>query len=589
MMTKPMNPTELARETLKQLAVRRMLPTPDHYEEIYNELAGTVRQPKQDSAAIFKPMLDALGHLPQVTPESRRLLKQAEKLSSDGSWSELPAIIIKCVEIQNGQGELGRTWAELIRDLIKQWDIRSSAFPTPRKRESLERVLINFGKEPKVLNEKLDSLVQSWRVGASDGDSLNSEEVNVGSKTIELSSSTASGEWLGLLISTLELGVVARLTQVPSLQEEARSIIVMAKEIRDDQGVEPLATRLRKFWLKLELQNETEQRLVDGLMGLLQTMTDNVAALAMDDQWVGGQIQVVKSILQRPLDMRVIYEAENSFREVMYKQGVLKQSLNEARDSLKSLITSFIDRLGKISDSTQAYHGKITHYASEIEKTDDILRLKQLVENLMTDTRGIQMDVIRSRDELEEARQQAINAEKRVHELENELTEISNRVREDHLTGALNRRGFDETVEAEMSRAERSGKVLSVAMLDLDNFKKLNDRLGHQAGDEALIHLVRVVREALRPTDSIARFGGEEFVILLPETEVEEAAEVLRRLQRELTKRFFLHNNEKVLITFSCGVTSFRPGESEDSVVSRADEAMYEAKKSGKNRVVVSS
>ena len=124
-------------------------------------------------------------------------------------------------------------------------------------------------------------------------------------------------------------------------------------------------------------------------------------------------------------------------------------------------------------------------------------------------------------------------------------------------------------------------------MLDIDNFKKLNDSLGHDAGDAALIHLVTVIREALRPQDTLARFGGEEFIIILPETPLEDAQKTIIRLQRELTKRFFLHENEKVLITFSAGVTDFRSGDTQVTVTKRADEAMYTAKKTGKNRVVV--
>lgn len=125
-----------------------------------------------------------------------------------------------------------------------------------------------------------------------------------------------------------------------------------------------------------------------------------------------------------------------------------------------------------------------------------------------------------------------------------------------------------------------------MSVIDIDNFKQLNDRLGHQAGDGALVHLVQVVKDTLRPTDVVARYGGEEFVVLLINTPLDEAQAVMTRLQRELTKRFFLHDNQKILITFSAGVTQFQPGDNQDSVIARADDAMYQAKKTGKNKVV---
>ena len=110
--------------------------------------------------------------------------------------------------------------------------------------------------------------------------------------------------------------------------------------------------------------------------------------------------------------------------------------------------------------------------------------------------------------------------------------------------------------------------------------------MGHDAGDEALIHLASICRQTLRPQDTVARYGGEEFIILLPDTSLDDAVVALTRLQRELTKKFFLHANEKVLITFSAGVTQMLATDNQTSVIKRADGAMYQAKQTGKNRVV---
>ena len=102
------------------------------------------------------------------------------------------------------------------------------------------------------------------------------------------------------------------------------------------------------------------------------------------------------------------------------------------------------------------------------------------------------------------------------------------------------------------------------------------------------MHLTKVMRLGLRPSDVVARYGGEEFVLVLPHTPVDEAVAVVTRLQRELTRRFFLHNNERVLVTFSGGVTQWRPGEPREHAMERADRALYDAKRTGKNRVIAS-
>lgn len=179
-----------------------------------------------------------------------------------------------------------------------------------------------------------------------------------------------------------------------------------------------------------------------------------------------------------------------------------------------------------------------------------------------------------------------MEAEKRIQELTAELDYIGEVAHQDYLTGALNRRGMDEAIEREFSRADRHNTTLCIAMLDIDHFKKLNDSLGHATGDQALTHLVRVLKDVLRPTDVLARYGGEEFIIILPATPQDEAIKAVTRVQRELTKNFFMHKNERVLITFSAGVAERSPGETAASLIPRADAALYEAKHSGRNRVI---
>jgi diguanylate cyclase len=125
-----------------------------------------------------------------------------------------------------------------------------------------------------------------------------------------------------------------------------------------------------------------------------------------------------------------------------------------------------------------------------------------------------------------------------------------------------------------------------LALLDIDDFKKLNDTFGHARGDEALNHLASVARECMRPQDTLARFGGEEFVILLPDTPLDRGIDALTRLQRELTKHIFMVGTEKVLITFSAGVAQLVHGEMGQEAILRADQAMYLAKRAGKNCVL---
>ncbi|MCB5195024.1 GGDEF domain-containing protein [Deefgea salmonis] len=584
-MTKLTNPTEIARETLKQLAIRRILPSPDHYEAIYHEIAQTPDDTRLHPG--FKELVTAFEALPMQSPTLSRQISQIRTSISAEKWGELPEQIFRVIHSQNGQTELTKTWSDLIRELILQWDLRNPTYPPSRKKDALEKVLLNFKHDSSVLNEKLSGLINSWaETGVAGLGSMIEPATNVENTASSVDNTDIRWqEWRDALAQALEFGLSARLLHNPELQSETSAIAQEAKAVDNPASMEKWLPRLRKFWLKLELENDNEQRLCDGLMGLLRLLTDNIASIVVDDDWVRGQIAVVQHIMAQPLDMRVIYEAEMGLKEVLFKQSQVKHSLVEAQTVLKTMLTSFIDRLGVMSESTDKYHDKINQYAEKIDSANDLTSIRHVMEDLLLDTRSMQLDVQRSRDDLFNARKQADEAHSRVVELEQELSSLSDKVRSDQLTGALNRRGLEEAYEVEAARAVRNASPLTIALLDIDNFKKLNDTQGHAVGDRALVHLVQVVKDLVRPTDSVARYGGEEFIVLMPDTDLEAGVQVMQRVQRELTRRFFTHNNEKVLITFSAGVALFHAEDTRDAVIERADQAMYIAKKSGKNRV----
>jgi diguanylate cyclase len=347
-----------------------------------------------------------------------------------------------------------------------------------------------------------------------------------------------------------------------------------------------IAKQFRTFLVRVELIGANENGIKQDLLHLLKLLVDNISELVADDQWVRGQIAVVQTIITSPLERAMIQDAEKSLKEVIFKQGTLKHSLTEAKNSFKHMIATFVDRLGHMSTSSATYQEKIEIFSGKLAETDDIAQINALLENLMKDTQTMQTDIVRSREDLLQQRDQVDAAQEKILKLQEELSQLSEKVSIDQLTGVLNRRGLDEAMVREISRAQRGGSQLCIALLDIDNFKNFNDTYGHHVGDTALQHLAKVIQDTMRPTDIAARFGGEEFVILLPDTAIEQAVETISRLQRALTKQFFLGNNERLLITFSAGVSLFNKDEEPVTVLNRADQAMYLAKKTGKNRVM---
>jgi diguanylate cyclase (GGDEF)-like protein/PAS domain S-box-containing protein len=158
----------------------------------------------------------------------------------------------------------------------------------------------------------------------------------------------------------------------------------------------------------------------------------------------------------------------------------------------------------------------------------------------------------------------------------------------DPLTGAFNRREFTSLADQESQRANRYNRPLAIMMLDLDHFKKLNDTYGHAAGDKALQRFTTLCCNALRTVDVFGRWGGEEFVTLLPETDAEGAVIIAERLRKIVSQNMLVYNNQKISFTTSIGIAQYRSGElTVEGPLSRADSAVYDAKKAGRNRISV--
>lgn len=166
------------------------------------------------------------------------------------------------------------------------------------------------------------------------------------------------------------------------------------------------------------------------------------------------------------------------------------------------------------------------------------------------------------------------------------LEKIQQTANYDELTGAANRRHMLQLIQYESQRSDRSANPLLVAMLDIDYFKRINDTYGHQAGDVALQKFTKTVQEKIRVTDTLARWGGEEYLILLTETELDVGLICLERVRAAVAADVVKFAGSWISLTVSIGVTRYQPGEAFEKTLTRADEALYAAKAQGRNQIV---
>jgi diguanylate cyclase len=331
---------------------------------------------------------------------------------------------------------------------------------------------------------------------------------------------------------------------------------------------------------------EEQVEIKDSLLKLLHLIIENISQLSLDDSWLKGQVDGLLAAVEPPLTLRHLDEMERRLRDVMAKQGEAKNRSVEAQEELRLMLSAFIERLSAMSESSSTFQGRIEGCAQKIEQVKNVEDLAPLLKDVLSATRVMTEETSGAREQLKTLQERVMATEAELVQLHIELDNASALARHDSLTDTLNRKGLDEALTREIAGVRRKDSLLSICLLDIDNFKKLNDRLGHDVGDNALIHLANVARSCMRPTDTLARYGGEEFVILMPDTPLDSGIEAMVRLQRELTKAFFLSGKERVLITFSAGVAQLTADETGADAIKRADQAMYLAKRAGKNRVL---
>lgn len=234
----------------------------------------------------------------------------------------------------------------------------------------------------------------------------------------------------------------------------------------------------------------------------------------------------------------------------------------------------FLTAMSESADVIKGFEvGGQDYIVKPFNKTEVIVRVKNHIE---------------LKKSKEKTKQYALELERKNQELQSLLEKVEQIAMTDFLTGISNRRNVIDRMHEELSRFNRSGEIFSLLMVDVDNFKNINDIYGHECGDYVLKNMAGLIQSVLRKHDLISRWGGEEFLIMLPGTDTDKAKIVAEKINSVVKSHMFNYKGESFVVTITVGVAQYQAGDDLDSVVKRADEAMYCGKKSGKNCVMVS-
>jgi diguanylate cyclase len=548
-LAKPAEPptAQLAKAALRRLAVERLEPTPENYERAFRHEAGELADSTETLATLIE-----------------RIIRGIER----GGHNWTPA----------------------------------------RKKEGIQRVLSAGRGDPRRLQQRLSQLVSSWEsdsaatavavVDTAPGAlapatrpaplEVADERLATPAPALAVAADPAPSQPWERVARTLGEALQQALPAHEGANRDLSSELAQLLARMQGEGATPaLADATQALAHRAQRVLQHRHHLFDQLGKLCGELTASLTDLAEDGSWVKGQCEAMQAKIEEGLTARGVRAVSDMLHHARKQHREVRGEREKARDALKSLMTQMLAELGELGSKTGNFHESVSRYAAVIEESDSLESLTGVVREMVAESRAVQSLVQHTQERLQEEHSKATDLTQRVTELEDEMRRLSDEVSTDQLTQIANRRGLMQAFEVERARLERNGGSLSIGLLDIDNFKRLNDELGHSAGDEALRSLAAVVSKTLRPSDRVARYGGEEFVVLLPETPADEGEQVLTRLQRSLTGGLFMHKDRQIFVTFSAGVTGYRPAERIEDSLERADQALYEAKRTGKNRTCI--
>ncbi len=315
---------------------------------------------------------------------------------------------------------------------------------------------------------------------------------------------------------------------------------------------------------------------------LLLVCLSGIAELKAGDQTLSDKIKELSDILVKVLDGKVDLppalgaELEQVFDELV----VQKYLIAKERENAKKVFVAFTKTIRDMSESSGEFDESLTEQIEVIEAAENMTDILSAKDVVLGYTKEIQAQTHAMREELEESK-------RNTSELTELLEQVESKAMIDSLTQVFNRGAYNMEIGKMIKRFKRYKEPAALFMIDIDHFKKFNDEYGHKAGDAVLTLVASVIQEAVRDTDVVFRYGGEEFVVLLNKIDSGNAQKVAEKVRAEIESHHLTNKKAVLKVTASLGFSCFKEGDSETTVFERADKALYQGKQSGRNQVVM--
>lgn len=396
----------------------------------------------------------------------------------------------------------------------------------------------------------------------------------------------------------------ARATTLAQIETVIRKGAGLLRKANQQPARRPAASKASASWVArlrgAESRKSGVQQVIGALTPMLEQVLDQFAILGSDSE-------KPLELKSRLADVETVEESEQLLKEILDLLIDLGSEIHQRRQNTQNFLLALREKLHSIEEGVLGTLGRdslaeaevlqtrigeqVTGIQDDVANTTDLNELKTLLDQRLDYiSASVSVYLEEARKNHEEARRQAEELSIKVHDMEAESQLLRQEVEKkqlaaikDPLTGVANRTGYEERVSEEFARHDRIGYPLCMIVVDIDRFKTINDSFGHRAGDMVLRKVVVVMRERLRDSDYIARYGGDEFIVLLPNTDIGGGLIVAESLRKGVESCGFHDSGTPVSVTISCGVVQVADNETPVETFKRADKAMYAAKKKQRN------
>jgi len=605
----------------------------DDISRVLTQLEDQKAAPNRLAINLLEQLISQLELPRNCQKQHKKLIKQFSKSDDeqrDGLLKETISLLKNAIAVDASSDHTGGGFLDRLFNSDKSQ--KSAANDTPANIQSITTVLehiLSILPWPEAIQEKSIAAIKSIRQSDSEQslhkslDEIKSiiKEWPV-SNTGEILNPNNDSQHLNTYKNCL-INLLNNLDNAESPSGQLTALKISARDAKQENELIDLSTQLSQIILQQSSASESNTNSINVQNantsvrdGALQPSIQELLIRLLEQLIIPADLQnEVDQMKQRlekdanPADWKKLLKDValliNSIRSRMQKEkhefeNFLQQVTNRLK-AMDQFLQSETNNLKTAQSKGEEFDKTINSNVSEIRQdVDQATELANLKNSVNSKLDNISSHIIDYREyeinRVEESQQQVYNMQTRMLSLEKEAEALKQIVIEknkqamfDALTAIPNRLSYEKRIEDEISRWKRFNTPLSLAIWDIDFFKKVNDTYGHKAGDKVLKTVAQLLNKRIRATDFLARYGGEEFVMLLPGTKQEETLRLVNDLREQVEHCGFHYRGEAVTITVSCGISSFNEGDVVEKVFERADQALYKAKENGRNQCVIAA